>query len=91
MGQGPGATATTTATSFGPVSISNGPVSWYVIAEFQGGCGPLQSQTATFNGCNTADAPLPSDFAAGIRDLGASITDRSVNQPSADGVHPPDR
>ncbi|HEY8183201.1 MAG TPA: hypothetical protein VII32_13255, partial [Thermoanaerobaculia bacterium] len=52
--------ATTTATSFGPVSISNGPVSWYVIAEFQGGCGPLQSQTATFNGCNTADAPLPS-------------------------------
>jgi uncharacterized repeat protein (TIGR01451 family) len=51
---------TTMATTFGPVNVSNGPVSWYVIAKFGAGCPPLQSQTATFNGCNIADAPLPS-------------------------------
>ncbi|MDQ6800978.1 MAG: hypothetical protein M3041_09095 [Acidobacteriota bacterium] len=61
---------TTTATSFGPVSISTGPVSWYVVAEFNGGCGPLQSQTATFNGCNIADAPLPSIVANAVSGQG---------------------
>src|SRR5206468_734964 len=61
---------TTTGTSFGPISIGNGPVSWYVVAEFQGGCGSVQSPTATFTGCSTSDAPLPSVVANAISGQG---------------------
>lgn len=64
---------TTMSTSFGPVAVSNGPVSWFVVAEFQGGCS-LQSQTATFNGCNTADPPLPSIVANAVSGQGYDLT-----------------
>jgi uncharacterized repeat protein (TIGR01451 family) len=66
--------ATTSATTFGPVPVSNGPVSWYVIAEFAPPCAPLQSQTATFNGCNTADAPIPSLVAQAASGEGWDLT-----------------
>ena len=65
---------TTTATSFGPVPVSNGPVSWYVIAEFAPPCGSLQSQTATFNGCSTAEAPVPSLVAQAASGQGWDLT-----------------
>jgi uncharacterized repeat protein (TIGR01451 family) len=65
---------TTTATTFGPVSVSSGPVSWYVVAEFGGGCPPLQSASASFNGCTTADPPIPSLVAQAISGEGYDLT-----------------
>jgi uncharacterized repeat protein (TIGR01451 family) len=52
--------ASTTATTFGPLSVPTTPVSWYVIAQVGTSCSPLQSQKATFNGCDTSAVPLPS-------------------------------
>ncbi len=52
--------ATTSATTFGPLSVGNGALSWYVVAEFAAPCGPLQSQGGSFNGCDNSVAPLAS-------------------------------
>jgi hypothetical protein len=52
--------ATTTATTFGPLSVPTTPVAWYVVAQVGTACSPLQSQKATFNGCDTSVVPLPS-------------------------------
>lgn len=69
---------TTTATSFGPVTVGNGPVSWFVVAEFGGGCPALQSAIASFNGCNTADPPLPSLVAQAASGEGYDLTFTNV-------------
>lgn len=52
--------ATTTSTSFGPVPVGSGSVSWYVIADFASPCGSLQSPPGSFNGCDTTSAPIAS-------------------------------
>ncbi|HUK33020.1 MAG TPA: DUF11 domain-containing protein [Vicinamibacterales bacterium] len=55
-----GLVVTTTATTFGPVPVPNGPVDWYVVAELAAPCGSLTSQTATFNGCDPSVTTTPS-------------------------------
>jgi uncharacterized repeat protein (TIGR01451 family) len=52
--------ATTTSTTFGPVPIGTGVITWYVIAEFTAPCTSLQSQTGSFSGCDLSVAPVPS-------------------------------
>jgi len=66
--------ATTRSTTFGPVSVGNGPVSWFVIADFASPCAPLQSQTATFNACDTSVAPIPSLVAESTSGQGYDFT-----------------
>jgi len=46
---------TTSATSFGPTSVSNGPTTWYVIAQFDA-CPALMSATGTYNSCDISAA-----------------------------------
>jgi len=80
----------TTATTFGPIAVSNGPISWFVIAEFAPPCLPLQSATGTFNGCSTATT-IPSIIAQA--DAGQTFTlsweDIGASSYEADGATDP--
>ena len=51
---------TTTATTFGPTPVANGPIAWYVVAEFDPPCTSLTSLTGTFNGCDATGKTIPS-------------------------------
>jgi len=51
---------TTSATTFGPVAVPSGSVSWYVVAELNAPCTSLTSQTAIFNGCDATGTTTPS-------------------------------
>jgi uncharacterized repeat protein (TIGR01451 family) len=76
--------ATTSATSASSISFGNGLVSWYVVARFAAPCGSLQSQTVTFNGCSTADAPVPSLVAQAASGEGYDFT--FTNTPGSTGA-----
>jgi uncharacterized repeat protein (TIGR01451 family) len=52
---------TTTSTSYGPVLVANGPVTWSVVAEFDLSCPSLTSQSGTYTSCDTTSVtPTPS-------------------------------
>src|SRR5581483_1795711 len=48
---------TSTTTSLSNITVDNGPISWYVVADVPG-CGALRSATVTFNACTPPLAPL---------------------------------
>ena len=65
---------TTISRTFGPVSVGNGPVSWFVIAEFAPPCAALQSEIATFNICDTSGTTIPSLVAESASGEGYDLT-----------------
>jgi uncharacterized repeat protein (TIGR01451 family) len=72
--------ATTAATSFGPVTIGSGQQTWYVVADFAPPCTALQSQPATFNGCDAnTDPPIPSLVGEAASGQGYDFLFTSVN------------
>jgi uncharacterized repeat protein (TIGR01451 family) len=52
--------ATTSGTTFGPLSVPTTMVRWYVVAQLGPSCAPLASHKASFNGCDTTAVPIPS-------------------------------